>query len=421
MNILRVLIVEDSHTVSKVLKHLIVQELGYHVDIAPDMSCALTLLEQHQYFVVVADLNLPDASNGDIVRLVLSSYKTPCIVLTSNLDAHQRREILKLGIVDYIPKDNRYSYQYVVKLIDRLYRNQQVKVLVADDSVVSRKFVRMLLEHHLFQVLEANDGEEALEVLEREPDIQLLITDYNMPKIDGVELILRVREKYHREDIAIIGLSNDNDESLSAKFIKNGANDFLQKPFVHEEFHCRVMQTMEQLALIADIKESAYRDHLTGLYNRRYFYQYAEKLLKNVEQENVLALLDIDFFKNVNDQFGHEAGDQVLVEMANRMQATMRKEDVLIRFGGDEFIIAFVPKAESVDEINFVVTKLLEQFNTEIILQQNVTAVVSGSVGIAISPEDGKDIDTLIANADIAMYQSKREGKNRATYIESMA
>lgn len=269
---MRILIVEDSETISKILKHLIVQDLGYHVDIAPDMASALTLLEQHQYFVVVADLNLPDASNGDIVRLVLSAYKTPCIVLTSNLDADQRREILKLGIVDYIPKDNRYSYQYVVKLIDRLYRNQQVKVLVVDDSVVSRKFVRMLLEHHLFQVIEANDGEAALAILEQEDDIQLLITDYNMPIIDGVELILRVREKYNREDIAIIGLSNDSDESLSAKFIKNGANDFLQKPFVHEEFHCRVLNTLDSLDMMRNLWSKANRDYLTKIYTRLYFF-----------------------------------------------------------------------------------------------------------------------------------------------------
>ena len=114
-------------------------------------------------------------------------------------------------------------------------------------------------------------------------------------------------------------------------------------------------------------------------------------------------------------------GELPLVEIANRMQATMRKEDVLIRLGGDEFIIAFVPKGESVDEINLVVTKLLEQFNIEIIVQQNVTVAVGGSIGIAIFPEDGEDIETLIANADTAMYQSKRKGKNRATYIESMA
>ncbi len=165
-------------------------------------------------------------------------------------------------------------------------------------------------------------------------------------------------------------------------------------------------------------------DSLTKLFNRRAGEQLLNILLRKASESKsqlVLLLIDLDGFKQVNDNYGHEAGDQVLVEMANRMQATMRKEDVLIRFGGDEFIIAFVPKAESADEINFVVTKLLEQFNTEIILHQNVTTIVSGSIGIAMFPEDGKDIETLIANADTAMYQSKKEGKNRATYIESMA
>mgnify|MGYP000994942725 FL=1 len=147
---LRILIVEDSEAVSKVLKHLIVQELDCDVDIAPDLAAAITLLDVNQYFIVVADLNLPDAPNGEIVRLVLNPYHTTCIVLTGNLDSQQRKELLKLGIADYVLKENRYSYQYVVKLISRLKRNQQVKVLVADDSVVSRKFVRVLLEQHLF-------------------------------------------------------------------------------------------------------------------------------------------------------------------------------------------------------------------------------------------------------------------------------
>jgi len=165
-------------------------------------------------------------------------------------------------------------------------------------------------------------------------------------------------------------------------------------------------------------------DPLTKLFNRRAGEQLLNILLRKASESNsqlVLLLIDLDGFKQINDNFGHEAGDHVLVEMANRMQATMRKEDVLIRFGGDEFIIAFVPKADSVDEINFVVTKLLEQFNIEIILHQNTTVVVGGSIGIAMFPEDGEDIETLIANADVAMYQSKREGKNRATFIESMA
>ncbi|GGB51144.1 response regulator [Shewanella inventionis] len=405
---MRILIVEDSETISKILKHLIVQDLGYHVDIAPDMASALTLLEQHQYFVVVADLNLPDASNGDIVRLVLSAYKTPCIVLTSNLDADQRREILKLGIVDYIPKDNRYSYQYVVKLIDRLYRNQQVKVLVVDDSVVSRKFVRMLLEHHLFQVIEANDGEAALAILEQEDDIQLLITDYNMPIIDGVELILRVREKYNREDIAIIGLSNDNDESLSAKFIKNGANDFLQKPFVHEEFHCRVLNTLDSLDMMRNLWSKANRDYLTKIYTRLYFF--SEHNSK--DSENALlsvALLDLDYFKKINDTHGHDVGDQVLIEFAQRLDNAFGSNFTVARFGGEEFVVAF----KGLDDIK--TTTLMDKFREQCEANPMQTTagdlVVTFSCGVAT--RNNETLDQTLQRADELLYQAKTAGRNQ--------
>lgn len=405
---LRILIVEDSTTVSKILKHLIMQELGYQVDVAPDMSSALALLEQHQYFVVVADLNLPDASNGDIVRLVLSSYKTPCIVLTSNLDANQRREILKLGIVDYIPKDNRYSYQYVVKLIDRLYRNQYVKVLVADDSVVSRKFVRMLLEHHLFQVIEAHDGEEALAILAREPDIQLLITDYNMPNIDGVELILRIRESYNREDIAIIGLSNDNDESLSAKFIKNGADDFLQKPFVHEEFHCRVLNTLDSLDMMRNLWAKANRDYLTKAYTRRYFF--TEHNAKEGELGTLsVALIDLDFFKKINDTHGHDVGDQVLIEFAQRLEKAFGANFTVARFGGEEFVVAF--KGLDSTKTSTLMNKFRDQCEANPISTSAGDLSVSFSCGVAT--RHNESLDHTLHRADELLYQAKGAGRNQ--------
>jgi diguanylate cyclase (GGDEF)-like protein len=405
---LRVLIVEDSSTVSKILKHLIVQELGYNVDIAPDMSSALLLLEENKYFLVVADLNLPDASNGDIVRLVLSSYKTPCIVLTSNLDANQRREILKLGIVDYISKDNRYSYQYLVKLIDRLYRNQKVKVLVADDSVVSRKFVRMLLEQHFFQVIEAKDGEEALVILENDRDIQLLITDYNMPNINGIELILRVREQFNREDLAIIGLSNDNDESLSAKFIKNGANDFLQKPFVHEEFHCRVNNTLDALDMMRSLWNKANQDFLTKAYTRRYFFnQYQNEH----EEEGIfsLALLDIDLFKKVNDTYGHDVGDEVLITFVKRLLDAFGERFTVARFGGEEFVVAF----KGLDAQKTLT--LMETFRQQNEKKPMKTAageiVVTFSCGI--SEFGDEQIDRVLLRADKALYKAKGAGRNQ--------
>ncbi|NKF50365.1 response regulator [Shewanella sp. WXL01] len=409
---MRILIVEDSDAVSKILKHLIIQELAYEVDVAPDYQSAIELLKTNKYFVVVADLNLPDAPNGEIVRAVLTEHQTPCIVLTGNLDSAQRKNLLKLGIVDYILKENRFSYQYVVKLIARLNRNRDVKVLVADDSVVSRKFVRALLEQHLFQVLEANDGAEALQVLEKEQGIQLLITDYNMPNIDGFELILRVRENFSREDLAIIGLSNDNNESLSARFIKNGANDFLQKPFVHEEFHCRVLNTLDSLDMIRRLWEKANKDYLTKAFTRRYFFGQYNRDVKDAKEPSVysVALLDIDFFKKVNDTYGHDVGDEVLIEFAKRLNQAFGQHFTVARFGGEEFVVAF--KGLDAEKSWTLIDKFRQQSYATMINTEAGPLEVSFSGGVA-AIDACEGIDSALKHADELLYQAKQAGRNQ--------
>ena len=117
-----------------------------------------------------------------------------------------------------------------------------------------------------------------------------------------------------------------------------------------------------------------------------------------------------------NDNFGHDAGDIVLVEIANRMQTTIRKEDILIRLGGDEFVIAFTLRNEDRDEIDLFVEKLQNRFKTQINLNNGQSITIGSSIGIAVSPHDGENIETLMTNADSAMYQSKRKGKNCASY-----
>ncbi|WP_282167069.1 response regulator [Shewanella japonica] len=407
---MRILIVEDNEAVSKVLRHLLMQELHCEVDIAADVSSANALLEQHSYFVVVAELNLPDAPDGEIAQLVLMSYQTPCIVLSSNLDARQRKKLLKLGIADYVLKENRFSYEYVVKLVARLDQNQHVKVLVADDSVVSRKFVKVLLEQQLFTVLEACDGAEAITVLNETPDIQLLITDYNMPNVDGFELILKVREKFSREDLAIIGLSNDTDESLSARFIKNGANDFLQKPFVHEEFHCRVLNTLDSLDMIRSLWEQANRDYLTKAYTRRYFFTQHEKDVPDAGQF-ALGLIDIDFFKKVNDTHGHDVGDQVLFEFAKRLKNAFGQHFTVARFGGEEFVVAF--KGLDGDRAFTVMDKFRQQVNSQPFITDAGELTISFSCGIAKAESTDTNLDTLLHRADLCLYEAKEAGRNK--------
>jgi len=402
----RVLVVEDSKVVQQVLRHLTAQYLDVAVDFAWSSAECATFVEKYDYTLALVDLTLPDAPHGEVAKYTLSK-KIPTVVLTSKIDEYKRQQMLELGVVDYVIKDNRDSYHYAVKLVAQLLRNQGCRALIADDSLLSRSLMKQMLEKQLFDVTDAHDGQQALEILKTNPDIKLLMTDYAMPSMDGFELVKAVRNFRGRDDLAIIGLSGAGKHGLSARFIKYGANDFLTKPFMNEEFHCRVLQTMEQLSLISDIKESAYRDHLTGLYNRRYFYQYAEKLLKNKNQKNTLALLDIDFFKNINDTLGHEGGDQALKQVGSLIRSMFSKFTVA-RVGGEEFAI-ILPEIELECGREY-----FEAFREKIASYDfsisDKPIKITTSIGLA----DFQDTSLTQAMrvADKALYEAKNQGRN---------
>lgn len=401
----RVLVVEDSKVVQQVLRHLTAQYLDVAVDFAWSLNECQDYIEKHKYSLALVDLTLPDAPNGEVAKFTLS-HAIPTVVLTSKIDEYKRQQMLELGVIDYVIKDNRDSYHYAIKLVAQLLRNQGCKALVADDSVLSRSLMKQMLEKQLFDVTDAQDGQQALEIIKSNPNIKLLMTDYAMPLMDGFELVKAVRNFRGRDDLAIIGLSGAGKHGLSARFIKYGANDFLTKPFMNEEFHCRVMQTMEQLSLIADIKESAYRDYLTGMYNRRYFYQYAEQLLKK-QQQNTLALLDIDFFKNINDTLGHEAGDQALKQVAAIIKTTFSKFTVA-RVGGEEFAIIL-------DDIDTARGReYLEGFRKKLAKHEFLIDEKPFSITISIGVADFQNTDLTQAMriADAALYEAKNNGRN---------
>lgn len=406
----RLLIVEDSKVVTKILQHLTAQSLDCKVDFAENFAEGELLLAKHDYFLALTDLNLPDAPNGEIVDLV-QSHSVPCMVLTGNLDAEQRQRLLDKGIVDYILKENRFSFEYAVRLISRLQKNQQVKVLVADDSRVSRKLVRSLLELYLYQVVEAEDGFEALDMLEKYPDIKLLITDYNMPLLNGIGLVIRAREKISREKLAIIGISSDSDEGLSARFIKNGANDFLQKPFVQEEFHCRVVNTLDSLEMICKLWEQANLDYLTTVYNRRYFFNVFKQQLEQIRDKQgslSMALLDLDFFKKINDTYGHDVGDEILIEFSKRLKQFFGQHFIVSRFGGEEFIVAFKGLSEQ------KTYALMDKFRAQI--ESTPFNTTKGNLNITVSTGlvelDDENLDELVQRADKALYKAKESGRN---------
>jgi PleD family two-component response regulator len=209
---------------------------------------------EDNFFVAVLDLNLPDAPSGKIVDLARSK-NIPSIVFTAEFDDKTRDFIWSKDIVDYVFKRGKQDIQYLVSLIKRIHSNRLIKILVVDDSRVFRNRISSLLEVHQYSVLPAGDGAEALKILGENPDIALVITDYEMPKMDGFDLTQKIREKRDKNEVAIIGISAQGDHGLSARFLKNGANDFICKPFLTEEFYCRVTQNVETIEHLRRLKQ----------------------------------------------------------------------------------------------------------------------------------------------------------------------
>ncbi len=402
----RLLIVEDSAVVQKVLRHLMSNYISAEVDYVTTMAEARELLTANQYTLALVDLALPDAPDGEVVELTLQ-HQVPTVVLTASINEFKRQNLLEMGIIDYVLKENRDSYYYAVRLISQLLANRGKKVLVADDSSLSRTMMKRMLERLLFCVIESDNGADALKILQKDPTITLLLTDYAMPQMDGIDLVKALRNTRGRDDLAVIGISGADKTGLSAKFIKHGANDFLTKPFVNEEFHCRVLHTVEQLSLIQEIKESANRDHLTNLYNRRYLYGYVAKLKKYNEVNPILAMFDIDFFKRINDTYGHQAGDEVLRKLARKMKKAFG-DQVCVRLGGEEFAVIFA--STPYDEA----LTMLESFRRDLakkpmaILNQDIPVTIS----IGVAEQESLSLDDVMKLADDALYRAKESGRN---------
>lgn len=251
-----ILVVEDSRMVSSFLRHTLENDLGVKVTVARTYKEARAVMEKRkgEFFLALLDLNLPDAPDGEIVDLALA-FDIPGVVLTAVMNKEVRTTIVAKGIVDYVLK-SRDAPRQVVDIVRRLIRNREVTVLLVDDSEFLRRTISGMLVLYGFTLLEAANGVEALKVLAEHPEVSLVVTDYEMDRMDGFTLCSKIRETYPRNKLAVIGVSSFDDELLSVKFIKNGANDFLAKPFQREELYWRIVQNLETLDYIEQINES---------------------------------------------------------------------------------------------------------------------------------------------------------------------
>lgn len=402
----KVLIVEDSKSSMNLMRRLISKAKLRPV-------CTTSLVEAkhvfsssapEDYLCAVVDFDLPDAPNGEAIDFAIESF-LPTIVVTATLDESTRTAILNKNVVDYIPKENAQVYEYLTRLLNRLDKNKKIAVLVVDGSRITRHSMTALLRRHNFITFEASDAEQGMEFLRSNSNIKLAIIDDN---ISGIKMISELRKLYSKEDLGIIGISSDTTTGLSARFIKSGATDYLHTPFCHEEFFCRIMQNVERLENIATIRRVANLDYLTGLPNRRHFFERVAANLKSTPQNQSLAIIDIDHFKAVNDTYGHDCGDYTLKELA-KLVAEFFADFTAARFGGEEFCVFF--SNVSPEKVLEVMENFRNAIENKILTFEKQQLSCTVSIGLTHKSKGG--INAMLRIADEHLYCAKNEGRNR--------
>lgn len=295
-----------------------------------------------------------------------------------------------------------------------------LKALIVDDDPQLRRILAHYLRAAGFDVQEAGDGEEALSALLNEcPDF--LITDWEMPRMDGVELCRRVRQEELPHYVYILFLTAKKSSPELIQALEAGADEFVSKPIDRGELLARLHSGQRVLELERRLNEAARSDPLTGIPTRRAFYEQFERELSRARRYQVplsCVMLDVDFFKKVNDVHGHAAGDEVLRQVAELLKKSCRASDFVCRHGGEEFCILLPETNDAAAEVWADRTRAaLAELP---IATSEGTLRVTASFGVAQLLDDTSSGEQLVDQADQALLVAKQSGRNRVVQYRSL-
>lgn len=291
-----------------------------------------------------------------------------------------------------------------------------MRILIAEDEPISRILLEDALTKWGYEVVVTKNGEEAWNILQQEDSPNLVILDWMMPGMDGIEVSRKIRERKDDNYVYIILLTARNRPEDIIIGLDSGVDDYIVKPFFDEELRYRLKIGERIIELEQRILNLARIDYLTGLLNRRAF---MERLEAEVSRANRtkgklgLIIIDIDFFKKVNDTYGHQAGDLVLQNFAKNLTMFCRGYDFIGRYGGEEFIIG-LPGAD-IEECSLIAERIRQQIENShtMLAEDSISIKVTASFGItAIKNNYPYTADMLINTADNALYLAKSSGRN---------
>lgn len=293
-----------------------------------------------------------------------------------------------------------------------------LKLLIVDDDDVDRERLRRMLSKSNIEtsISEASSVEDSMDFLSYE-DYDCVIVDYRLGLNSGLTLLNNIRQRMNNH-CAVIMVTGLGDEEVAAEAMRLGASDYLLKNQLQSPQLIRaIISSIHRADLEKKLHNMAHYDNLTGLASRPLLLDNLQQIITNQDAAAV-AFLDLDNFKPVNDNYGHDTGDYVLVTVANRLKEIIRKSDTLARIGGDEFVL-LLRDVSCKEECDGFLNRLINLINTPIdLLEFECQVQVSASIGVALVSNDSLDADTILRRADQTMYQAKNMGRNNIIFFD---
>ncbi len=293
-----------------------------------------------------------------------------------------------------------------------LQKPTDLKFLVVDDEAPVREALKEYLEGAGYTCEVAANGKEALQKISSDGPFTIIITDIVMPEMDGLSLIREVKKNWPEIDLIAVTGHAKNIKYIDV--IKAGASDFIRKPFDLDELEAKITRLLKERKLREQLRAMTIRDPLTGIFNRRFFEEKLPEECHRAWRQNYplhLVMFDIDHFKQYNDSYGHQAGDELLRRFANIiLSSTRRYVDLPFRYGGDEFAL-LIPHCNT-PSVCKVVSRILNRYQAE----GFEPTTLSAGIARFVRHEEAllsKDVDDLIFRADEALYEAKKRGGNR--------
>ncbi len=453
----RILVVDDILPNVKLLEAKLAAEY-FDILTALDGAAAIEIAAKEKPDLILLDVMMPGMDGFEVCRTLKADAKTrhiPVVMVTALSDVADRVRGLEAGADDFLSKPvNDIALFARVRSLVRLkmmmdelrlrqatsgaevlsqesfgeedsFDNARV-LLVEENKFTAQKIADFLTQggHAVDHVSMTGDGL----AMGRENDYDLIIVNLRIGDVDGLRLCSQFRSQEETRQVPILLVLDDMDLPDLAKGLDLGVNDYLIKPVDRNELLARSKTQIRRRryhrklrSMLQSSVSMAFTDSLTGIYNRRYMNNHLDRKIVEIEQSAKpvsVMLFDIDFFKQINDTYGHGAGDTVLRELAQRVSDNVRDFDLVARYGGEEFVV-IMPNATP-DEAFSVAERIRNVIQrTEYTIDgRDEPLSVTISVGVATTTDPNELADSLIARADKALYEAKRSGRNQSRSAE---